>query len=216
MDTSPLGEATSQAPPVGPSTLKGQEITPLHKVLTKSHLEAFSWDSSLVNETREAYFRLHHPNFNQENTSDFSEVFCHMAKSADLFGSAIFEVTEAWLGQDELRQANYSLMTLWKRLKFFRAVSPSKSPKVMGLAGIHDPDMLCHFNGVTHCPWCRKVDQNEGTIVNHLMMVHCRLGHMCHKCFSCPSISSETICHHRQKGCLPSEERGPDESSSSV
>ena len=139
-----------------------------------------------------------------------------MAKTADLFGSDIFEITEVWSGQDELWQANYSLMTSWKGLKFFKAVSPSKSPKVMGLMGIHDPDMLCHFNGVTHCPWCGKVGQNDGTIINHLRTVHYRLGLMCDKCFSCLFISSETICHHGWKGCLPTGERGLDESSSSV
>ena len=42
----------------------------------------------------------------------------------------------------------------------------------MGLVGIHDPDALWNFNGVTHCPWCRKEGQNEGTTVNHLWMVH--------------------------------------------
>ena len=52
-------------------------------------------------------------------------------------------------------------MTLWKGLKFFRAESPLESPKVMGLMGIHDPDILCHFNGVSYSPWCRKVDQND-------------------------------------------------------
>ena len=139
-----------------------------------------------------------------------------MTKTADLFGSAIFEMTEAWLGWDELQQANYSLMTLQKGLKFFRAVSSSESPKVTGLMGIHDLDMLHHFNGVTHCPWCRKVDQKEGTIVNHLMTVHYKLGLMCNKCFSCPSITSEAICHHRQKSCLPSGEGGLDESSLSA
>ena len=136
-----------------------------------------------------------------------------MATTADLFGSDIFEITEAWLGWDELQQANYSLMTLWKGLKFFRAVSPSKSPKVMGLMGIHNLDTLCHFNGVTHCPWCRKVGQNEGTIVNHLRTVHYKLGLMCNKCFSCSSVTSEAICHHGQKSCLPSGEGGPDKSS---
>ena len=35
----------------------------------------------------------------------------------------------------------------------------------MGLVGIHDPDALCHFNGLTHCPWCGKEGQNEGTVV---------------------------------------------------
>ena len=51
-----------------------------------------------MNEMREVYFSLHHPNFNQENTHDFSEVFWCKAKTADLFGSAIYEITEAWLG----------------------------------------------------------------------------------------------------------------------
>ena len=53
-------------------------------------------------------------------------------------------------------------MTLWKGLIFFRAVSPSESPKVMGLMGIYDPDALCYFNRVTLCPWCGKVGQNGG------------------------------------------------------
>ena len=29
--------------------------------------------------------------------------------------------------------------------------TPSKSPKVMGLVGIHDPDAFHHFSGLTHC-----------------------------------------------------------------
>ena len=132
LDTSPLSGATSQATPKGPSTLKQQEIMPLHKALTRSHLEAFSQDSSLVNEMREEYFWLHHPNFNHENTHDFSEVSWCMTKTADLFGSAIFKITEAWLGWNELWEANYSLMTWRKGLKFFRVVSPSEFPKVMG------------------------------------------------------------------------------------
>ena len=108
------------------------------------------------------------------------------------------------------------LSTLPNGLKFFRAVSPSKSPKVIGLMGIHDLDMLCHFNGLTHCPWCGKEGQNEGTIVNHLWTVHYKLGLICEKCFGCPSIMSEAICHHGQKNCQPSGEGGPDESSSSA
>ena len=52
----------------------------------------------------------------------------------------------------------------------------------MGLTGIHDLDALCHFNGVTHCPWCEK----EGTVINHLWTVHYRLGLMCTKCFGLP------------------------------
>ena len=148
---------------------------------------------------RETYFLLHHPNFNHENTHDFSEVFQCMAKKADLFGSAIFKITEIWLVQDELWQANDSLMTLRKGLKFFRAVSPSKSPKVMGLMGIHD------LNALLPLVWKGGSKQ-----VHHHQSLEdsaFKLGLMCDKCFSCPSIFSETICHHRWRGCLPSGER---------
>ena len=73
-----------------------------------------------------------------------------------------------WIGPDELRQANYALRSLPKGLKFLHVVAPSESPKVMGLVGIHDPDALHHFNGMTHCPWCGKEGKNKGTVVNHL------------------------------------------------
>ena len=94
------------------------------------------------------------------------------------------------MGQHELEYANYALKTLPKGLKFFHLVSPSESPKVMGLTNIHHPDALYHVIGLTHCLWCRKEGQNDGMTVNHL--------------------------HHTQKRCHPSAEGGPDESSSST
>ena len=86
----------------------------------------------------------------------------------------------------------------------------------MGLMGIHNLDVLHHFNRVTHCPWCGKVGQNEGTIINHLQTVHYKLGLVCEKCFDCLSIMSEAICHHGWKSCLPLGEGGPNESPSST
>ena len=166
---------------------------PLYKALTRSCLEAFNQDSSLVREMREEYFWSHCQNFNNENTHDFADIFQCMVGTTDLLGCAIYKITEAWSGQDELQQANCSLMALQKGLKFFRAVSPSKSLKIMGLMGIHNPDELHHFNGVTHYPWCGKEGQNEGTIVNHLQRVQYKLGLMCEKCFGCPSVSSVAI-----------------------
>ena len=55
--------------------------------------------------------------------------------------------------------------------------------------GIHDTDALCCFNGMTHCPWCGKEGQNEGTIINHLWTVHYRLGLVCKNCYGYPSTS---------------------------
>ena len=64
-----------------------------------------------------------------ENTHDLSDV--HMAQTAKLLGSAIYEIKE--LGRDQ--QANYALRTLPKGLKFLRAVPPSRVPKGYGPDG---------------------------------------------------------------------------------
>ena len=74
---------------------KQWEIMPLHKVLTQSCLEAFSQDSSLV---REEYFTRHCPNFNTENIHDLSDIFQCMAGTAELLGSAIYEMKKVWTG----------------------------------------------------------------------------------------------------------------------
>ena len=79
---------------------------PLHTALTRSHQKALSQDSSLVNEMREEYFWSHHPNLNHENTRDLTEVFLCMSKTVDLFGSAIFKITEH--GEGEM---NYDRLT---------------------------------------------------------------------------------------------------------
>ena len=101
--------------------------------------------------TREEYFKRHCPNFSTENTHDLSEVFWCMIVATELLGSSIYKIKETWTGLDELQEVNYALRILPKGLKFPRVVSPLESPKVMGLMGIHDPDALCHFYGVTHC-----------------------------------------------------------------
>ena len=162
------------------------EIPLWYKVLTQSHSEVFSWDTSLVRETRKEYFKRHSPNFTMEGMHDLSEVFRHMAKTAELLGLAIYEIQEVWKGPDKLQQANYALRSLPKGLTFLQVVPPLESPKVMGLVGIHDPDALCHFNGMTHCPWCGKEGQNEGTVFNPLQTVHYRLSLVCNKCYNLP------------------------------
>ena len=165
--------------------------------------------------SRKEYFKKHSPNFTTDGTCDLSEVFRCMAESAKLLGLAIYKIQDIWKGLDKLWQAKYALRALPKGLKFLQAVPPPDSPKVMGLVGIHDPDALCCFNGLTHCPWCGKEGQNEGTAVNHLQTVHYRLGLVCNKCYDYPSTSSDTLHCHGQQNCLPSREGGPDESASS-
>ena len=128
-----------------------------------------------------------------------------MITSAGLLGSQIYEIQEVWGGQSKLQYANDMLNTLPKGLQFFCPISSSELPKVMGLAGIHNPDALLCFTSMTFCPWCRKEGQNEGTIVNHLWMTHYKLGLVCETCFHCPSVTSKAIqcqCPEKKIGAL--------------
>ena len=128
VDDMPLGGTTSKATSEGLPSSKQWEIPPWYKVLTWSHSEVFSWDTSLVRETRKEYFKRHSPNFTMEGMHDLSEVFRCMAKTAELLGSAIYEIQEVWKGPDELQQANYALRSLPKGLEFLQVV-PHQSPQ---------------------------------------------------------------------------------------
>ena len=133
----------------------------LHKALSRSHQEVFSRDSKLVQKAREDYYQENCSCFDSKTSCDLADIFWSMIESASLLSSEIHEIKETWTGQSELQYTNYALRTLPKRLKFFCPVSPSESPKVMGLTSIHYPDALHCFNGVTHCPWCGKEVQNK-------------------------------------------------------
>ena len=208
----PLGRTTSKATLEGPPSSKWQDVPPWNKALKQIHLEAFSQDTDLVKKARKEYFLKHSYNFTTEGTHNLSEVFRQMAKSAELLGTSIYEIQASWTAPDELRQANYALRSLPKGLKFLYAVPPAESPKVMGLVEIHNPDALCHFNGMTDCPWCGKEGQNEGTMVSYLWMVHYRLGLVCNKCNECPSTSLDTLCHHTWQDCQQPGEKVPNQS----
>ena len=117
----------------------------------RSHQEVYRRDSRLVQKAREDYIWGNQLHFNSENSCNLTDISANMIVSTGLLGFEIFEIQETWMGQHELEYANCTLKTLLKGLKFFHVVSPSESPKVMGLANIHHPDTLCHFNGVTHC-----------------------------------------------------------------
>ena len=109
----------------------------LHKALSRSHQEAFSRDSKLVQKARQDYYRENCLHFDSETLCNMADIFWNMIESDGLLSSEIHEIKETWTGQSELQYANYALRTLPKGLKFFCPVSPSESPKVMGLTGIH-------------------------------------------------------------------------------
>ena len=121
-----------------------------------------------MTEARLHFFSKHSYDLTGDSSWDLSTVFRKLAIKAGLLGTEIHEIQSSWTGSKELKQANYTLWSLPKGLKFLRAVPTSESPKVMGLKGIHDPDALWHYASFTYCPWCGKEGQNEGTVANHL------------------------------------------------
>ena len=130
--------------------------------------------------------------------------WCHQGTGRECqpVGRSYHEIQLSWTGPEELKQANYTLQSLPKGLRFLRVVPTLESPKVMGLMGIHDPDALWHYAGYTYCPWCSKEGQNEGMVVNHLRTTHYRLGLVCGKCFGCPSVMLDSLCQHGCQDCL--------------
>ena len=189
---------------------------PINKSLKGDWQEAFAKDSDLVQWAREDYFKINYPHFDCETSFDLSGLFWEMILSVSLLDSKIYKIQEAWTRQEDLQYANDVLKTSPKGLQFFHPISPTESPKVMGLEGIHHLDAICHFAGVTFCPCCGKEGQNKGTIINHLQMKHYKLGLLCEKCLWCPTITLEAIQHHSWGCKQPKEEdRGPSDISTS-
>ena len=201
MESMPIGGATTKATSGRPPSPKRQETPHWFTTHRPNCAEALSQDSDIVKEARREHFSKHSYDFILDGTHDLSGMFKHLAMRAGLLGTSIFEIQSPWTWPKELKQANYILLSLPKGLKFLQVVLPSKSPKVMGLMGIHDPDALHQFSGVTYCPWCRKEGQNEGTVVNHLQTTHYRLGLVCGRCYGCPSSMSNTLHCHGQLNC---------------
>ena len=216
MESMPIGSATPKATLGGPPSPKRQEIPPWLKSLKPNCTEAFSQDSNMVQETRREYFLKHSYDFTSDSTHNLSGMFKHLATSAGLLGTSIYETQPPCTGPEELKQANHILLSLPKGLKFLWAVPSSESSKVIGLMGIHDPDVLCYFGSVTYCPWCGKEGQNEGTVVNHLQTTHYRLGLVCNRCYGCPSTMSDTLHHHGQHDCCQLRESIPSKSGPST
>ena len=211
MESMPMGRATPKATLGGPPSPKRQETPAWFKTLKASCAKALSQDSDMVKEARREFFLTHIYDFTSDGLRDLSRTFKHLAAGTSLIGTSIYELQSSWTGPDELKQANYAFQSLPKGLKFLCAVPPSKSPKVMGLIGIHDPDALCHFGSVTYCPWCGNEGQNKGTVVNHLRTIHYRLVLVCSRCYGCPSTMSDTLHCHGQYDCHQHREGIPSE-----
>ena len=77
-------------------------------------------------EARSHFFSQHLYNFTADGSHDLSTVFKKLATSASVLGTEIYEIQLSWTGPEELKQANYTLQSLPKGLKFLRAVPASE------------------------------------------------------------------------------------------
>ena len=164
LESMPMGGTTPRATLGGSPSPKRQEIPSCFRMLKPSSAKAFCQDSDMVKEARMEFFLKHSCNFTIDGTCNLSKTFRQLAASVNLLGTSILEIQSSRTGPDEPKQANYALLSLSKGLKFLWLVPPSESPKVMGLMGIHEPDALCRFGGITYCPWCGKEGQMKGLL----------------------------------------------------
>ena len=120
-----------------------------------------------------------------------------MADSTGLLELDIYEVQDAWTGWKDLHTAKHAAKALQRNIQFFCMVTPTKSPSIIGLEGIHSPEAL-HIQGShSYCPWCAKEGQNERTMVYHLCTVHYCLGLVCTLCLAFFTTSVDTMRKHR-------------------
>ena len=131
-----------------------KEEDPLAEHLRGACQEAFCKDSDLVKCIRQTYFRAHQLVFNREVTHDLTNVFKELAEMAGLLDTEIHWVQDQWQGKKELHMANCVVRGSAKDLHYFWVVSPTESPKIMGLKGIHSPEALKCLTGLSFCPWC--------------------------------------------------------------
>ena len=75
-----------------------------------------------------------------------------MAKMVGLMGTDIHPIEDQWQGKKELHTANHVAKGSTKTFAISQVVSPIKSPKIMGLKGIHSPEALKCQAGLSPLP----------------------------------------------------------------
>ena len=75
-------------------------------------------DSDLVQQTKKAYFRTNHPDFDCEVLYDLSHTFQEMTDSAGLHELDIYEVQDAWTRQKDLQTANHTAKASQRNIQF--------------------------------------------------------------------------------------------------
>ena len=110
--------------------------------LKGAHQEALSKGSNLVKQIRWTYFKAHCLEFDSETTHNLTCIFKGMADMVGLLNNKVHQVQDPWPGKKELHTANHATISSAQEICYFQVVSPTESPKIIGLKGIHFPEAL--------------------------------------------------------------------------
>ena len=130
-----MGRTAPKATLGGPPALRGKRPSPWFETLHPSHAEAFSQDSSIVKEARLEFFSRHSCNFTIDGAHDVSRTFKQLAVNANLLGTSIYKIQSSWTGPKELKQANYSLLSLPKGFEISLGSTPFRISQGHGADG---------------------------------------------------------------------------------
>ena len=76
-----------------------------------------------------------------------------------LLSSWALKIHEVWTNWKDLRATHHAAKISPKDIDFFKAVLPTKSPKIMDLRGIHSPKALQWWEGVVlSVVWKRRTE----------------------------------------------------------
>ena len=118
---------------------KWKERRPLAKLFKESHWEAFSKDSKVIKVAQWAYHPSHRGMFLQEGSYCLTPIFQEMPQETNFLNTQIYEVQEVWTSWQGLKAATHTAKASQRDIQFFCMVTPTKSPNIMGLKGIHSP-----------------------------------------------------------------------------
>ena len=119
-----------------------------------------------------------------------------MARDTNLLNTKIHKMQEVWSGQWWLKAINHATNASKRDIQFFHMVTLNESPNIIGLKGVHSPEVLHQQGGCSFCPWHEKEGQNEGTVMNHMRTVHYHLGLVCALCMAFFLTSTDTMLWH--------------------
>ena len=134
--------------------------------------------------------------FAQEGSYDVTPVFWEMAWETNLLDTEIYEVQEVWTSWWGLKATNHAAKASQRDMQFFHTVTPTESPNIMGLKGIHFPKSFIGKAGAPTASGVQKEGQNEGTVINHLWTIHYHLCLVCILCMDFFATSVDTMGQH--------------------